>query len=127
MDFTPVDRKPQVTDRPQTNWAAPPLDWATPAPDARALGYGGRRNPLKLAALRRALAGAVLETRYQPIVRLEDQCAIGMETLVRMELSSQGTLFPGDFLPQIEAAGLSAALTDSMTRLAFSDWADLGV
>jgi len=106
-------------------WNPSSFDWAVPAPDARALLHKGGRNPLKLAALRRALAGAVLETRYQPVVRMADQRPIGMEALVRLQLSQQGTLFPGDFLPQIEAAGLSAALTDSMARLAFTDWADL--
>jgi EAL domain-containing protein (putative c-di-GMP-specific phosphodiesterase class I) len=59
------------------------------------------------------------------MVRIEDRHPIGMEALVRLQLSRQGMLFPGDFLPQIEEAGLSAILTDAIARLALSDWSGL--
>lgn len=116
-----------MPNRLSSHWTSPPPEWAIPAPDARSRSGTEKRNPLKLTALRRALANAVLETRYQPMVCISDSRPLGMEALVRLPLSRQGMLVPGDFLPQVEAAGLSAVLTDAMAKLAFADWASLTV
>jgi EAL domain-containing protein (putative c-di-GMP-specific phosphodiesterase class I) len=52
--------------------------------------------------LRDALAGSMIETRYQPIVRIAD-------------------LLPDRFVPQIEDAGLAPELTELVSDRAFAD------
>jgi EAL domain-containing protein (putative c-di-GMP-specific phosphodiesterase class I) len=97
--------------------------WTIHSPDSRTHAPGAAPVPLKRAALRRALAGAGLETRYQPLTDMIEGHPVAVEALVRLTLSRNITLFPGDFLPQVEAAGLGGALTDAVAERAFADWA----
>lgn len=83
------------------------------------------RNPLPigLAELSAALDGAMIETRYQPIIRMKDRRPIGLEALARLNHPQQGTLLPDRFVPQLEDAGLAAALTSLVSARAFADLA----
>jgi EAL domain-containing protein (putative c-di-GMP-specific phosphodiesterase class I) len=78
---------------------------------------------MHLTELRDALAGAMIETRYQPIVRLADREPIALEALVRLNHPTRGTLSADEFVPQIEAHGLAAQLTDLVADRALSDMA----
>ncbi len=102
-------------------------EWRVHGPDSRADITGASLVPPRRALLRRVLTGNGLATRYQPMVDMHTGRAIALEVLVRLNLSRHITLFPADFLPQVEAAGLSAALTDAVASRAFADWAGLGV
>lgn len=68
-----------------------------------------------------SLAGVMIETRYQPIVRLADRKPVAVEVLARMNHPVRGTLLPHLFVPQMEDAGLAPALTEAVTRRAFAD------
>jgi EAL domain-containing protein (putative c-di-GMP-specific phosphodiesterase class I) len=81
------------------------------------------RPAMDLAELRSALKSAMIETRYQPIVRIPDRCPVGLEALVRLNHPEKGTILPDRFVPQIEDAGLAAELTDLVSARAFSDLA----
>jgi EAL domain-containing protein (putative c-di-GMP-specific phosphodiesterase class I) len=79
---------------------------------------------MDLAELRAALRDAMIENRYQPIVRIADGHPIGLEALARLNHPKLGTLLPDRFVPQIEDAGLAAELTDLVSALAFADMAE---
>jgi EAL domain-containing protein (putative c-di-GMP-specific phosphodiesterase class I) len=76
---------------------------------------------MDLAELRAALAGAMVETRYQPIIRVSDRHPVGLEALVRLNHPAKGTILPDSFMPQIEHAGLAPELTGLVSARAFSD------
>jgi EAL domain-containing protein (putative c-di-GMP-specific phosphodiesterase class I) len=82
-----------------------------------------RRGPtvMDLDELRAALAGAMVETRYQPIIRAADRRPVGLEALVRLNHPDKGTILPDSFMPQIEHAGLAPELTGLVSARAFSD------
>jgi EAL domain-containing protein (putative c-di-GMP-specific phosphodiesterase class I) len=82
-----------------------------------------RQAVMELAELRAALDGAMIETRYQPIVRVTDRRPVGLEALVRINHPEKGTILPDSFVPQIEHAGLAAELTSLVSARAFSDLA----
>lgn len=71
--------------------------------------------------LRAALAGTMIETRYQPIVRIRDRQPVGLEALARLNHPDRGTILPDRFIPQIEDAGLAADLTRIVAGRAFAD------
>lgn len=81
------------------------------------------RPVMDIVELRAALKGAMIETRYQPIVRIADRRPVGMEALVRLNHPQKGTLLPDLFVPQIEDAGLAAELTTVVSARAFADLA----
>ena len=81
------------------------------------------RPVMDIAELRAALKGAMIETRYQPIVRVADRRPVGIEALVRLNHPERGTLLPDRFVPQIEDAGLAAELTTIVSARAFADLA----
>ena len=70
------------------------------------------------------MAGVMIETRYQPIVRLADRRPVAVEVLARLSHPVHGTLLPHLFVPQMEDAGLAPALTEAVTGRAFADFAD---
>jgi EAL domain-containing protein (putative c-di-GMP-specific phosphodiesterase class I) len=76
---------------------------------------------MKPSELRQALSGCMIETRYQPIVRMADGAPVALEALARLNHPARGTLAPDLFVPQIEAAGLAAELTDAVASRAFAD------
>ena len=80
-------------------------------------------DPLSRAALQDALCGSSLQARYQPIVRLADRAPVSLEVLARLDRSGRGMLEPGEFVPQMELAGLAASLTRAVTACAFADYA----
>ncbi len=73
------------------------------------------------AELKAALDGAMIETRYQPIVRISDRLPVGLEALARLNHPQHGTILPDRFVPQIESAGLAAELTRVVSNRAFAD------
>lgn len=60
--------------------------------------------------IRTALTEGQFEIYLQPQVGLGDATVIGFETLIRWNHPEKGVLNPGQFLPNTEAAGLSADL-----------------
>jgi EAL domain-containing protein (putative c-di-GMP-specific phosphodiesterase class I) len=76
-----------------------------------------------LDELRAALTAAMIETRYQPIIRVTDRRPVGLEALVRLNHPEMGTILPDSFVPQIEHAGLAPELTGLVSARAFSDLA----
>jgi len=52
----------------------------------------------------------------QPIVRISDRRVMGVEALARFDHPTAGLLAPASFVPQIEAAGLSVQLVETVTR-----------
>jgi len=78
---------------------------------------------IALRDLDASLTGVVIETRYQPIVRMTDRKPIALEVLARMNHPVRGTLRPDRFVPQLENAGLAPALTKAVTHRAFVDMA----
>lgn len=63
-------------------------------------------------ALQSAIDDDALELHYQPEIDLASGAVVGMEALVRWNHPDRGLLWPEDFLPVAEAAGL-LALIDS--------------
>lgn len=111
MDLTQdMERKAETRD-----WHVHGADRRTDSPTASLV-------PPRRASLHRLLTGSGLETRYQPIVTMATRQPFAIEALVRLKLSRHVTLFPGDFLPQVEAAGLADVLTDAVANRAFDDW-----
>jgi EAL domain-containing protein (putative c-di-GMP-specific phosphodiesterase class I) len=83
-----------------------------------------RRGPaLELPELTAALRGAMIETRYQPIVRISDRRPLGLEALARLNHPQLGTIPPDRFVPQIEDAGLAGELTGLVSAQALADLA----
>jgi EAL domain-containing protein (putative c-di-GMP-specific phosphodiesterase class I) len=78
---------------------------------------------MDLTELRAALAGAMVETRYQPIIRVSDRRPVGLEALVRLNHPEKGLILPDSFMPQIEHSGLAPELTGLVSERAFSDLA----
>lgn len=76
---------------------------------------------MHLSELHEALSGAMIDTRYQPIVRISDRQPMALEALARLKHPTRGTLLPDYFVPQIEDAGLAAQLTDRVGSRAFAD------
>jgi EAL domain-containing protein (putative c-di-GMP-specific phosphodiesterase class I) len=68
-----------------------------------------------------ALAGTMIEARYQPIVRMADRQPVALEALARLRHPAHGTLSPCHFVPQIEGAGLAARLTQLVSARMFAD------
>jgi len=91
----------------------------SPPPDSANVDEPG----MQTSELHDALAGAMIETRYQPIVRIADRQPIALEALARLNHPTRGTLLPDNFVPQIEDAGLAAQLTDLVGARAFADMA----
>lgn len=77
--------------------------------------------PLPLPEIQAALEGAMIETRYQPVVRMADRGVIGFEALVRLNHPALGTVLPDAFVPQIEVAGLGSRLTELVVARALAD------
>jgi EAL domain-containing protein (putative c-di-GMP-specific phosphodiesterase class I) len=88
-----------------------------------------RRRPFNMdpSEILAASSAPLIETRYQPIVRLDDGRVVGIEALARLNHPVQGTIPPGHFVPQIEAAGLGGKLTDRVAGIAFADLAAPGL
>jgi len=66
--------------------------------------------------LRRALESGEICAYFQPQIALETGAVSGMETLARWHHPERGLISPGEFLPLIEAEGLSSRLAERMLR-----------
>jgi EAL domain-containing protein (putative c-di-GMP-specific phosphodiesterase class I) len=82
---------------------------------------GNTQRAMHLTELRDALARSMIETRYQPIVRMADRRPIALEALARLNHPTWGIVLPDRFVPQIENAGLAATLTDLVAARSFAD------
>jgi EAL domain-containing protein (putative c-di-GMP-specific phosphodiesterase class I) len=80
------------------------------------LGHG-----VAIADLRTALEAGAIELRYQPIIRMSDRHAVGLEALARLRHPTLGIVQPDLFVPQLEAAGLGAEFTDLVATRMFAD------
>ncbi len=69
-----------------------------------------------LASLRRALDSGEIVAHFQPQIRTDTGIVSGIEALARWNHPQKGLISPAEFLPQIEAAGLSPRLADRMLR-----------
>jgi len=82
----------------------------------------GRNEPsLPPAELLEVLEGAMIETRYQPIVSLADRSVAAVEVLARLNHPTHGSVTPDWFVPRFEDAGLSFSLTDLVSSRALAD------
>ena len=82
---------------------------------------------ITLTGLRSALAAGHILVRYQPLVRLADGRPVAMEVLARLGPPEDGLINPVDFVPRMEAAGLSWRLTQAVVRRSFGEWQELGL
>lgn len=69
-------------------------------------------------SLHRALAENQIVLHYQPQVEVLTGKVIGVEALVRWEHPVLGLMYPGEFIPDAEAAGLIGPLTARVLDLA---------
>ncbi len=76
--------------------------------------------PLSTSDIALAFSAGNVECRFQPIVRLEDRRAVGMEALARLHHADHGTISPDLFIPQLERAGLSLRLTEAVAQAAMA-------
>ncbi len=82
----------------------------------------GHNEPtLPPAELLEVVSGAMIETRYQPIVRLADRVVTAVEVLARLNHPAHGSVTPDWFVPRFEDAGLSFTLTDVVSTRALAD------
>jgi EAL domain-containing protein (putative c-di-GMP-specific phosphodiesterase class I) len=76
---------------------------------------------LPTVELLEVVTGAMIETRYQPIVRIADRRTMAVEVLARLNHPTHGTVTPDWFVPRFEDAGLSFTLTDLVSTRALAD------
>jgi EAL domain-containing protein (putative c-di-GMP-specific phosphodiesterase class I) len=76
---------------------------------------------LPAAELLDVVSGEMIETRYQPIVRIEDRSVAAVEVLARLNHPTHGTVTPDWFVPRFEDAGLASTLTSMVSTRAFAD------
>jgi EAL domain-containing protein (putative c-di-GMP-specific phosphodiesterase class I) len=73
------------------------------------------------AELLDVVSGEMIETRYQPIVRLADRSVAAVEVLARLNHPTHGTVTPDWFVPRFEDAGLASTLTSMVSTRALTD------
>ncbi|MBN8293027.1 EAL domain-containing protein [Rhodobacter sp. NTK016B] len=73
-------------------------------------------NGKRVDELRRAMETGEIRAHFQPQIRTDTGAVSGLEALARWHHPTSGVLPPGEFLPQIEAAGLSGKLAELMLR-----------
>ena len=76
---------------------------------------------LPTAELLDVVSGEMIETRYQPIVRISDRTVTAVEVLARLNHPTHGTVTPDWFVPRFEDAGLAATLTSMVLTRALTD------
>ncbi|MBI1378513.1 MAG: EAL domain-containing protein [Frankiales bacterium] len=91
-----------------------------------ALDHHDAENLELLYEVRRALRENELVLHYQPKVRLEDGGVVAIESLVRWEHPTLGTLAPDRFVPLVEQTDLIDELTEWVLHRALGDLASLG-
>lgn len=81
-----------------------------------AVDFPSRISGDELAAMRRALENGEIHAHFQPQIQAANGHISGMEALARWNHPLRGLLGPAEFLPTIEAAGLSAKLASCILR-----------
>ena len=82
----------------------------------------GHNEPtLSAEELLEVVSGEMIETRYQPIVRLADRAVTAVEVLARLNHPTHGSVTPDWFVPRFEDAGLSFTLTNLVSTRALAD------
>jgi diguanylate cyclase (GGDEF)-like protein/PAS domain S-box-containing protein len=76
------------------------------------------------AELHQALARNEFELRYQPQVRMSDECIIGAEALLRWRHPIRGFLAPGAFLSVLESGPLASPVGEWVLNTACADAAE---
>jgi EAL domain-containing protein (putative c-di-GMP-specific phosphodiesterase class I) len=76
---------------------------------------------LRTADLRGAIRSTMLETWYQPIIRIASRQPVALEALARLNHPIHGQILPDQFIPLMEDAGLAEELTERMCATAFAD------
>ena len=79
--------------------------------------------PLTTIDLTDVIAGGLIVTRYQPIVRMADRGVAAVEVLARLNHPAHGSVTPDWFVPRFERSGLAFSLTDLVSTRAFDDQA----
>jgi EAL domain-containing protein (putative c-di-GMP-specific phosphodiesterase class I) len=87
----------------------------------RHLSAGHSEPTLPAAELLEVINGEMIETRYQPIVRVADRLTTAVEVLARLNHPTHGTVTPDWFVPRFEDAGLSFTLTNLVSTRALAD------
>ena len=82
---------------------------------------GYNEPPLAPAELLEVISGEMIETRYQPIVRLADRHTVAVEVLARLNHPTHGSVTPDWFVPRFEDSGLAFTLTDLVSTRALAD------
>ncbi len=108
--------------RAMTFVSAPTTGWLQRVLMPQPAAIGHPLHSPSLTELKSALANTRIQTRYQPIVRLETGAPVGLEVLARLEHPQFGVLQPDLFIPQLEDAGLAWPLTEAVITSAFEDW-----
>ncbi len=67
------------------------------------------------------VSSEMIETRYQPIVRLSDRETVAVEVLARLNHPTHGAVTPDWFVPRFEDAGLAFTLTSLVSTRARAD------
>lgn len=76
---------------------------------------------LPTAELLELARDGLIETRYQPIVRLSDRRPMAVEALARLNHPAHGAVTPDWFVPRFEESGLAFTLTDLVSTRALVD------
>ena len=88
---------------------------------------GVRRDLLARLKIEQSLSVAFdsqLVVHYQPVIDTERRCIYATEALVRWDHPEHGLLFPKDFLPVAEEAGLMGRIGDAVLREACAQAAE---
>ena len=115
-------RKPPRTE----SLAAALGQWSDPPARRRS----GERKTYDSAAVRQAIEQGQLVNYYQPKVLVTSGELIGVEALVRWQHPTDGLVFPDQFIPVAESAGLIHELTRQVFRAALAqtrDWLAVGL
>ena len=76
-------------------------------------------------AVRNALATGEFKVFYQPILALDPLKPVGFEALIRWQRPGVGLVFPNDFLPIVNNAGLAVAVGADVISESLRTWAQV--
>ena len=112
---------PAIAHKPTQIVAAPDRQSVTASLGLRHFPIVRPEPALSREGLRDVIDRGLIQTRYQPIVRLADRAVTAVEVLARLNHPVHGGLTPDWFVPRFEDSGLACALTDEVVARAFAD------